>query len=212
MTPEELQTLVNKGEGTTVEFKKTTGQLHAAFETICAFLNGKGGVVLIGVTDDGRIIGQDISDKIHRDIACEISKLEPSAQAQIEVEYIAIEKNKFVIAITIKKGNHAPYTYDGRAFLRNQSTTTRMPQHRYEQLIVERGQLNHTWEEFIAIDCTVNNLDENLVWKIVNEGVRADRLPATALREELSQVLDNFNLTKDGQLLNAAMVEPVPIK
>lgn len=32
MTLEELQTLVNKGEGTTVEFKKTTAQLHAAFE------------------------------------------------------------------------------------------------------------------------------------------------------------------------------------
>lgn len=81
-----------------------------------------------------------------------------------------------------------------------------MPQHRYEQLIIERGQLNHSWEEFIATDSTISNLNENLIWKIVNEGVRADRLPATTLREELSQVLDNFNLTKDGQLLNAAMV------
>jgi predicted HTH transcriptional regulator len=53
MIPRELQILVNKGEGITVEFKKTTAQLHAAFETICAFLNGKGGVVLIGVTDVG---------------------------------------------------------------------------------------------------------------------------------------------------------------
>lgn len=62
MTPKKLQLLIEKGEGLTVEFKKTTAQLHAAFETICAFLNSKGGVVLIGVANNGKAVGQNITE------------------------------------------------------------------------------------------------------------------------------------------------------
>src|SRR3989304_7713424 len=113
----------NKGEGVTVEFKKTTAQLHAIFETVCAFLNNKGGIVLIGITDDGKIIGQDISDRTKQEIANHITKIEPSAQSLIEIEYILKENGKKIIAITVNKGKHSPYVYDGRAFYRNESAT-----------------------------------------------------------------------------------------
>ena len=53
MNRDELTFLIKKGESDTLEFKKSTAKLHAAFETLCAFLNGKGGTVLIGVADDG---------------------------------------------------------------------------------------------------------------------------------------------------------------
>lgn len=38
-------------------------------ETLCAFLNRNGGTVLFGVTDKGKIICQEVSDKTKRDIA-----------------------------------------------------------------------------------------------------------------------------------------------
>ena len=38
-------------------------------ETLCAFLNRNGGTVLFRVTDKGKIIGQEVSDKTKRDIA-----------------------------------------------------------------------------------------------------------------------------------------------
>ena len=41
-----LQALVAKGEGPTVEFKKTTGEMKEAMQSLCAFLNGRGGVVV----------------------------------------------------------------------------------------------------------------------------------------------------------------------
>jgi ATP-dependent DNA helicase RecG len=49
MTISELEALVRRGESDSVEFKKSTGQLSRAAETLCAFLNGHGGVVVIGV-------------------------------------------------------------------------------------------------------------------------------------------------------------------
>lgn len=64
-----LNGLIAGAEGETVEFKETTGQLERGMETLCAFLNGTGGTVLFGVTDKGKIIGQEVSDKTKRDIA-----------------------------------------------------------------------------------------------------------------------------------------------
>jgi ATP-dependent DNA helicase RecG len=55
---EELRALVKKGENDRVEFKKSTGQRTSAAKTICAMLNGLGGFVLFGVSNSGKIIGQ----------------------------------------------------------------------------------------------------------------------------------------------------------
>lgn len=61
----------------TLLYVKSTTQLKPAFETVCAFLNGEGGTVLIGVTNNGQVIGQDVSDTTRQEIAREISKIEP---------------------------------------------------------------------------------------------------------------------------------------
>jgi ATP-dependent DNA helicase RecG len=52
----ELKKFVSAGESETVEFKKSTGQLRRAAETLCGMLNGTGGRVLVGVTPVGRIL------------------------------------------------------------------------------------------------------------------------------------------------------------
>ncbi len=77
MDIDQLIALVQQGKSYYLEFKKSTTQLKSAFEAICAFLNGEGGTVLIGVTNNGQVIGQDISDTTLQEIAREISKIEP---------------------------------------------------------------------------------------------------------------------------------------
>ena len=57
-------------------------------ETLCAFLNGEGGTVLFGVKDNGKIIGQEVSDKTKREIAEAIRLIEPFAT--ITVSYAGI--------------------------------------------------------------------------------------------------------------------------
>ena len=53
-----LKNIIAQGESDTLEFKKSTAQLRRATETLCGMLNGNGGMVLIGVTPNGRIVGQ----------------------------------------------------------------------------------------------------------------------------------------------------------
>ena len=53
-----IQELLRNGEGLSVEFKRCSGRIeHDVFETICAFLNRFGGDVLLGVEDDGTVVG-----------------------------------------------------------------------------------------------------------------------------------------------------------
>ncbi len=44
-----LTQLIAQGESETLELKRSTAELKRAGETLCAFLNGEGGKVLIGV-------------------------------------------------------------------------------------------------------------------------------------------------------------------
>ena len=58
MTGEELKSLLAHGEGVDAEFKESTHQLaRKIYESICAFLNRKGGHIVLGAKDDGRIVG-----------------------------------------------------------------------------------------------------------------------------------------------------------
>lgn len=204
MDIDQVTALIQQGESHNLEFKKSTTQLKPAFETICAFLNGDGGTVLIGVSDNGQIVGQDVTDNTRQEIAREINKIEPTAQ--IEIFYVLIKDSKYVIVLEVDSGIHAPYTYDGRAFERNQSTTGRMTQHGYEQLLVERGQLNHSWEESIATSYSIDDLDFDEIHQAVQQGIAAGRVPVTAENETIEGILKSWNLIEDGRINNAAVV------
>lgn len=80
----DLVKLVAEGESETLEFKKSTGQLQRAGETLCAFLNGKGGRVFFGVTDSGKIVGQEATDSTLQAIAEMIRRLEPSIHISVQ--------------------------------------------------------------------------------------------------------------------------------
>ena len=55
---EELKKLITNGESETVEFKSAAkGVPQSMFETICAFLNRNGGIILLGVNDDKEVTG-----------------------------------------------------------------------------------------------------------------------------------------------------------
>jgi ATP-dependent DNA helicase RecG len=104
---EQLKQLISTGESNRLEFKKSTTQIKAAFETLCAFLNGAGGSVLIGIADNGQIVGQQVSDKTKQELAREISKIEPKISP--EVHFIDIGKDKQVIVIETPSGSHIPF-------------------------------------------------------------------------------------------------------
>lgn len=206
MDIDRVTALIQQGESHNLEFKKSTAQLKPACETACAFLNTKGGTVLIGVKNDGQIIGQHVTDNTRQEIAREIKKIEPPSNEQINIEYIRIDDNKFVIVIDVIAGVHAPYTYDGRPYARTESSTGLMSQHLYEQLLVRRGQLNHAWDKQLAKGYTIDSLDHEDIRRTIKEGVDKHRIGIEVLNYDIDHILRSLELIKNDKLINAAVV------
>jgi len=68
MNETELNKLIKEGESERLEFKRSTGQRTEAAKTVCAMLNGAGGMILFGVTDGGEPVGQQVSTRTLADI------------------------------------------------------------------------------------------------------------------------------------------------
>lgn len=136
---DDIRKLASGDEGGRTEYKLITGQLERGMETLCAFLNGEGGTVLFGVADNGKITGQEVSDKTKREIAEAIRLFEPFAT--ITVSYANIpDTDKQVIALYAEEQRYMrPFTYKGRAYQRIESVTSVMPQDKYNHLLMQRG-------------------------------------------------------------------------
>ncbi|TPE40020.1 RNA-binding domain-containing protein [Pontibacter mangrovi] len=60
MSDNRIRRILKEGEGLRTEFKKAATSLPKnLFETVCAFLNRAGGNILLGVDDDGAVLGID---------------------------------------------------------------------------------------------------------------------------------------------------------
>lgn len=101
----EIKRLVAKGESPKLEYKRSTGELSEALKTACAFLNGNGGKVVIGVKPDGTFIGQQVSDKTLRDIAQAMDKFEPPAHVQ--VERVWLKQGSEILIFRVESSNES---------------------------------------------------------------------------------------------------------
>ncbi|MDB5261229.1 MAG: transcriptional regulator [Adhaeribacter sp.] len=61
----ELEILISQGEGERLEFKKTIPHPDKIARTLAAFANTRGGIILVGVLDNGKICGIDPEEEKH---------------------------------------------------------------------------------------------------------------------------------------------------
>lgn len=194
---DDIRKLASGDEGGRTEYKLITGQLERGMETLCAFLNGEGGTVLFGVADNGKITGQEVSDKTKREIAEAIRLFEPFAT--ITVSYANIpDTDKQVIALYAEEQRYMrPFTYKGRAYQRIESVTSVMPQDKYNHLLMQRGG-KYSWEAIPNPDLQISDLDENVIIGAVRAGINCGRLPETTIREEIPAILENSTCCMTG--------------
>lgn len=148
-------------------------------ETLCAFLNGTGGTILFGVTDKGKIIGQEVADPTKRNIAEAINRLE--SLAEVQVSYIAIpDSDRKIIALHVEEARfERPFCYKGRAYMRMESVTVTMPQAIYNELLMQREGIRHFWESYPNPNLKLSDLDNAEIKKTVRLGIEYGRLPET---------------------------------
>lgn len=116
MTVEEVKNIIQNGENSYIEFKEEEIKAKDLAEEIVAFSNSEGGIIFIGVDDEGNIKGIK-NDKIEETVMniCRnncIPNVVPSYES-IEVD------GKTIAIITIPKGLNKPYyTSDHKYYIR----------------------------------------------------------------------------------------------
>ena len=202
---EELAQLVTTGESETLEFKKSTGQLMRAGETLCAFLNGQGGHVLIGVTDQGKISGQDVTDTTLLGVADILRRLEPAVYVPLIPVLLPGSDQQVLVLEACPVPGKRPYVFDGRAYRRIGASTSLMPQDQYQAILLERAHSQQRWENAPATGISLADLDATEIRKTLQTSIDVGRL-RDDVAESIADILDRLGLRSDGVLLNAAVV------
>ena len=121
MIKADLHRLVKSGESINLEFKESKNSLNKdVFKTVCAFLNRIGGHILLGVKDNGQIVGvePEAVAKIKNDIittANNPQKINPPVSLMIDD--IEID-GKIVIIVTVPESSQV-HRLNGRIYDRN---------------------------------------------------------------------------------------------
>ena len=200
----QLAALVKEGEGPALEFKRSTGELKEGMQTLCAFLNGSGGRVLFGVRPEGTIEGQEVSDQTIRDIAQAADRFEPPAH--VSIHRVKLKAGRELLLAAVEGGvDMRPFTYEGRPYERVGSTTRRMPQAKYERLLVERGHAKRRWENLPAEGLALKDLDRKEILRTRELAIQQNRISPDT-RRDIGEILDRLGLRVASVLTQAAQV------
>ncbi|MEO6682896.1 MAG: RNA-binding domain-containing protein [Ginsengibacter sp.] len=166
MTENELNTIIANGEGVRIEFKKAEKEVpKSLYETICAFMNKEGGIIFLGVDDDGKIEGVDCfnRDKMISDIGVTLNNVSSFAPATtvdpIKINY----ENKCIIVLKIAVSSQV-HKFKGCVYDRVGDGDIRITdERRIEEIYFKKRQI--FTENQIYKNITLEDLDENLFKK-----------------------------------------------
>ena len=130
-----LKELVKKDESETLEFKKSLSEWKEIIETISAFSNTKGGTIVVGIDNKGKVHGVAMGKNTIEDLTNKIlTNTEPKIYPAIT---LLSGENKNVIVIRVEKFPYDVVLAFGRPFKRVGRSTVKMSNDEYKKRILD---------------------------------------------------------------------------
>jgi ATP-dependent DNA helicase RecG len=120
MLPQEVCELMRQGENASVEFKELPVRPEVVAREMVAFANGSGGVILLGVTDDGVPCGVDTASHLEEWVM-NIARTSVIPALTVGCEMVEID-GVSVCVVSITKGGDKPYQTGDKYLIRVGST------------------------------------------------------------------------------------------
>ena len=194
--------LISRGESETTEFKKSLSLKDEIGAAISAFSNAVGGVVLIGVTDSGKINGVDIgANTIENEASYTRRHTDPQVFPSIEVLEAG---DKTIIAIKVEESNDKPVFFKNNAYKRVGKSSQRMSSSEMRRLAHE-DKPKLWWDERICEDAGLEDMDEEKLQWFLHEAKRQRRIN---IRDDVptSELLMRLKLVQNRMLTNASVL------
>lgn len=191
MKPEELKLLLKEGEGLTVEFKERYS--NKVDKDIVAFANTRGGYLLVGVNDDGKIVGEKLTNKLKAEIVDLARKCEPSVSVK------SVSQVDEVIIIEVEESHEKPHSCSHGFYRRLDAITQKMTQKEIKLFFKEND--NKTpFEELIHSN---GSFDDISIDKI-NAFLKASNISISNYKPE--NILRSLKLANDSGIKNAGIL------
>jgi len=187
----EIIKLLEEGESETVEFKPSLSQTNKIMESISAFSNTKGGIIVIGVTDKGEVGGMDIGKKTLESLANKIKQnTDPAIYPSISVENV---EGKNIIVIEVKESKTKPVFASDKVYKRVGKSNQRVSSDEIRKLALEGKKIY--WDEEICEGANLEDIDEDKVrWYLERrEEIRKVKKPE---KMEMKTLLLNVGAAK----------------
>lgn len=189
--------LIRRGESETVEFKQSFGR--ETLETLCAFANTEGGLILVGVNDAGVVTGAQVSKTALRDWANQIGQgtgLHPSIRADTL-------NGKAVIVIQVPESHIKPVLFQGRSYKRSGSTTRQMGVEEIAGAALSR--VGVTWDSLPETRAGLSDISVLKIKSFIAMANREKRRPVPAGTSPM-ELLRKLKLVLGGRPTRAAIL------
>ena len=193
MTPQ-IDAMLQAGESETVEFKAQW--TDAVLETAAAFANTRGGTLLVGVDDNGQVVGLDVTEAKLRTYSNQLAdslRIQPSLQ-------VWDVSGRPVLAVEVAS-SRTPVSYRGRFYKRIGNTTREIAPEALGQLFIEKWDV--TWDS-VQSDFSLDEIDPETVRRFSR--LARPRLPQVSEDEPAESVLRKLNLLVDDKLTSGAVL------
>ncbi len=189
----ELLGIIKEGENQTVEFKS---KVNGFGKTLCAFLNTNGGVVLLGVEDDGSIagIGKEGLEKAENII----SSIHP--RPKVHIETIKID-GKLLAIVKVEKSRKL-HTYRNVAYVRIGTSDRPLS---IDELYEKAGEaLFVKFDELINEFADISDIEKNTVRKFLEERKRIRNVKIPEM--DFQTLAEALRITLKGKVTNAGIL------
>lgn len=196
METEELLAIIANGEDSRRQFKQNITRAESLVPELAAFSNSKGGLLLIGVTDEGGIQGLTIEDmgRINQLVSNAAKDVKPSIS--VTTENIALPSG-MVMVVDVPEGISKPYM-DGNlhVWVKNSANKSRVSAREELLRMFQSSALVHA-DEISVNGSSVTDIDQEFFDAFFEReyGERVEDQDVSRV-----QLLENMNLAKDGQL------------
>ncbi len=201
----ELIELITRGEDSRTQFKKAQDVTNAkslAGEMV-AFANGKGGKILVGIDDQGTVVGLTSDDirRINQLISNTATDcVRPSINP--ETENISVGGN-VVMVVTVREGVSKPYAdNDGVFWVKSGSDKRRVTSREEIQRMLQSAELVHADE--VPVDGTTSGDIDSEHFGVFFGKQYGEELDKTGI--SLGQLLINLGLARDTRLNLAGLM------
>ena len=161
MNKDRFIALTKLGEGNQIEYKTCREDVsESLYETVCSFLNHTGGHILMGVTDDGMIVGvnSDRAETLKKNIINSIKNTELFLPCPYFTPQILGVDDKVVLYLEIPCGEYV-YRFKGRYWDRNGDADIDVTDQPELLLSLFERKNPHLFEERTVEGLTMEHLD-----------------------------------------------------